>query len=382
MQRRGDGVAGRTSRQSGGLTLWRVCLAVAAAMSGQTLSAQDLLPDKVVLQSKGGSGRITLPCRIIDYTGELLAIETKPGERIRQYPASQVLEVQTPQTEAHVRALADFKQNRIEAARAGFEKALGAEERLWVRREILAMLVRCALHRGDYGSAGSRFLSLVHSDPHTRHFKLIPLVWAPQEMSANLRSEARVWIAGKSEAARLIGAALLLGDATHSELAKNEFNQLAASADPRIRQLARAQLWRLQIGAQDQSELEIERWQSRIEEMPEDLRGGPYYVLGQARLRRFELYRAAMALLWLPLVYDHDHHLAARACLEAADALTRLGRKTEAINLYREVTTRFHDTPYAQEAASVLKAKAKSPGDQKTPAAGGQESRGSNPMDK
>ena len=336
-------------RAVGGLVL------AVAAMSGQTLSAQDQLPDKVILRSEDGSGRTTLSCRIVDYTGEAISIERKPRGRVLRYRASQVVEVQTPQTAAHVRALQDFKANRIEQARAGFEDALPEEERRWVRREILAMLVRCALHRGDYGLAGSRFLFLVRSDPHTRHFKLIPLVWAPHEMTADLQNEARAWLAGSSEAVRLIGASLLLGGAAHGKAAQSELDQLATSADPRVRQLARAQRWRLELRAEDPSKLDIERWQSDIEEMPEDLRGGPYYVLGRAYLRRFRPDLAAMALLWLPLVYDHDRYLAARACLEAADALSRHGQKTEATNLYREVTTRFRDTPYAQEAASVLK---------------------------
>jgi len=72
-------------------------------------------------------------------------------------------------------------------------------------------------------------------------------------------------------------------------------------------------------------------------------------------MRRREYERAATALLWVPLVYDHNHLLSSRACLEAADALLQFGQKTEAITLYREVKGRFAETPYAQEAASVLK---------------------------
>ena len=93
--------------------------------------------------------------------------------------------------------------------------------------------------------------------------------------------------------------------------------------------------------------------------MPEDLRGGPYYVLGRAHFQRREYGPAAAALLWLPFVYYEDHHLAARACLEAADALSKLGQSTEATTLYREVAHRFRETPFANQAATILESKLK-----------------------
>ena len=85
-----------------------------------------------------------------------------------------------------------------------------------------------------------------------------------------------------------------------------------------------------------------------------DLRGGPWYVLGQGRLRLREYEPAATALLRLPLVHDADHFLAARACLEAADALDAAGQTGQAATLYREVTERFSQTPFAQDAESAM----------------------------
>jgi TolA-binding protein len=99
---------------------------------------------------------------------------------------------------------------------------------------------------------------------------------------------------------------------------------------------------------------EIERWQSRIDEMPERLRGGPLFLVGQAYLARGEKHRAAAAFLWLPTVYDQDAELAAVACVEAAKALADIGQKYEAALLYREAADRFPGTPPAEEAAGNL----------------------------
>jgi hypothetical protein len=60
-------------------------------------------------------------------------------------------------------------------------------------------------------------------------------------------------------------------------------------------------------------------------------------------------------LLWLPLIDDHDFRLAARACLEAATALEKIGQHAESRTLLHEVTQRFADTPFADEARALLK---------------------------
>jgi TolA-binding protein len=48
--------------------------------------------------------------------------------------------------------------------------------------------------------------------------------------------------------------------------------------------------------------------------------------------------------------------LAARSCLEAADALVECGRKMEATVLYHEVINRYRNTAFARDAQATLKA--------------------------
>jgi signal peptidase II len=308
------------------------------------------------LRLEATGARASVSGNIIDYTGEMITIRTKADGPVRVYPAAQVVEVRTAQMEAHRIGLREFAQNRILEAKNAFERALQDESRTWVRRDILAMLVRCALRQGDYHTAAARFLVLVKSDPATLHFKLIPLVWAPLEVPADLKVEARAWLSQSNEVARLIGASVLFGVAEERGPAHTALNKLVTSADSRVRSLAAAQLWRLRLGAGELPRFEIDRFQARIEEMPQELRGGPSYLLGRTYSQQGDRERAVWAWLWVPLVYDHDHHLAARSSLEAADALSTMNRVPEATALYREVTTRFADTPFAREAEAALAA--------------------------
>lgn len=335
---------------------WRLLLAAGLILlpaGGRLHADSGESKDLVVLRLQRGGGHARLRGRVTDYNGRTLTIHTQ-GNAVRVYPAEQVIKVETPQTSSHLEGLQEFSAGRVEQARRKFQAALLDEDRDWVRREILAMLIRCALHRGDYAKAGTRFLALVESDLHTRHFKLIPLVWAPQPPQAGLRNQARSWLTEPGEIARLLGASALLRDGEYGQAAKDELQRLAAGADRRVYSLARAQLWRRRLTETDPTARTVDDWHARVLATPEELRGGPYYVLGRAHWKRREYDKAAMAFLWLPLVYDHDRSLAARACLEAADALARAGRAGEATRLYREVSSRFDETPFAQEASLIL----------------------------
>ena len=312
--------------------------------------------DKVVLQRSTLSTRITISGLVEDYTGVEVSIRTEPGEAPKTYPAAEVIEIQTPQTDSHTRGLKLLAEGNVEQAIRELEAALRKEPRTWVRRDILAALVRCGLRRGDYVSAGSRFLALLKSDSTTRHFRVIPLVWAPEAISRDARSEARSWMDGPVDAARLMGASLLYDDAESGKEARAVLKKLSSSTDSRVRPLAQMQAWRDEALAGNPGRLQTSQWRARIDELPEELRAGPCYLLGRSYAARHDYELAAATLLWLPLIDDHDFRLAARACLEAGTALQKIGQHAEARTLFREVTERFADTPFADEASALLKA--------------------------
>ncbi|HTI51904.1 MAG TPA: hypothetical protein VL475_13165, partial [Planctomycetaceae bacterium] len=201
-------------------------------------------------------------------------------------------------------------------------------------------------------------LAILKSDPETRHFRLIPLAWSAEEVSSAVRDEAQTWLQESSEAARLIGASLLVNDPVRKNAARAALRELATSTDKRLQVLAQMQGWRLELAAESISDLEILHWQDRINELSPDLRAGPAYVLGSAYAARHDYELAAATLLWLPLVDDHDFRLSARACLEAGQALDKIGQHAEAQELFREVSQRFGESPSGALARRLLKAAA------------------------
>jgi tetratricopeptide (TPR) repeat protein len=321
-------------------------------------SAQPQGADRVTLRSSTG-GKVVVRGTIVRYTGRILELKLVSGDESKLYPVDQVIEVRTPQTAPHVRGLQLYSQKRYADAEAAFEGALDLESgdpnRTWVRRELLALLVRCALRQGRASKARLRFGLLIDSDPTTRHFRLIPLVWATAATDAKRVTEARLLLEERKAARRLMGASLLLLHPTYGKVARVDMQKLVVNGDSRIATLAVAQLWRVRLAEADPRRDELTRWQKTIDRMPGELRGGPYYLLGKAHLRRAENDRAAMALAWVPLVYDHDSELAARAAVEAADALARIGQRNEAITFYWDVLVRFPQASFAQDAEAGLK---------------------------
>ena len=147
--------------------------------------------DRVLVQPAGKAGRITLSGYIQDYTGRGLVLQTRGGTGVSRYTREEVLEVTTNYNEKHLAARKLFAEGKIAEADAAFQEALEDENRTWVRREILASQVKCALWRGDLSRAALRFLPIIESDPETIYFGLIPLVWQEQPPASASISEAQ-----------------------------------------------------------------------------------------------------------------------------------------------------------------------------------------------
>ena len=140
--------------------------------------------DTVVLRGKaGGETRVT--GQILDYTGRELTIEL-PGGTTQRFPADQVVEVQTHHAAEQTRGDEQFARGEFAHALAMYRAAIDAEQRRWVRRDILAQAVRCYDALGRPAEAGAFFLLLVGDDPDTQHFDCIPLGWVPGQPDAAL----------------------------------------------------------------------------------------------------------------------------------------------------------------------------------------------------
>lgn len=317
---------------------------------GVPLAAQT--SDRVVIRSSDGIGRLTRFGTIEDFDATQLLLRGRTNLKQQQFTADRVLSISTRRTEAQERGRQLLALRQPEEAREAFREALDLETRKWVRREIVAGLVRCALLEGNYQRASSQFLNLCDSRSQTRYFHLIPLAWTTSgRPDASLVRAARIWNVRDSEIARLLAASYLLDDPTYQPVAENALRSLQSSADMRVRGLASAQTWRIVTRHGQPTTAQIRTWKQQLRRLPTDLRGGPHFVMGQALLRRQEPGDAVAAFLWTSLVHNDDHHLAARATRQAADALLATGHDQQARTLYQDLSRRFPSTPTARETA-------------------------------
>ncbi len=310
------------------------------------LAAQDTV---IVASRRGGQVKVT--GRILDFTGRRLQVELADGQR-QGFDAQRVLRIETQYTDQQTRADALLAEHRFPEALALYRQALHEESRRWVRRRILAAQVRCYRALDQLDLAGATFLLLVSDDPETLDFDCIPLAWATRPLPVALEDAARGWMQREEPAAKLLGAShLLTSGARQTAIAR--LRRLSTDPDRRIAQLATAQGWRATVTMAEESD--VDSWQRMIQQMPEPLAAGPYYVLGLARLQRGHFERAALALMRVPILYPNQRRLAGRSLLEAGRALEQLGRIKQAAGLFRELITNYpEDQRLVAEAKSRL----------------------------
>lgn len=332
--------------------VWQIGGLSVSSVLGQTSLGN--YPDRVTIQPRNSSGTKVLRCRVLDYTGRTITLLDSSQVNQSVYSSEEVLRVEIPQSEPHREGLKLLAAGQIDDADRLLREALNRETREWVRREILADLVRASLWKGDYAGASTRFGLLYSSDPLTRHFGLIPAAWSETTVDDGQRHAASSLVVESSPISQLVGASILLVGSDHEELAKDTLKALAGGNDRNIRQLAEAQLWRLNVRDQNVAAHELERWQRHVESLSENMRGGPYYVLGRGYRSKLLRDQAALAMLRLPILYPHDRPLAARASVEAGEILQSQGRTSEAISALREAVVRFPETIAAQEARLIF----------------------------
>lgn len=347
-------IATSQNSSDGGTDLRRIVLcAVACLVAGWAVPA--IAEDQVILEADFGTiGRMTVTGTVVDYTGKDLRIFKATGDESVTYPAERVVEIRTVHSVAYREGLKLLGENSVAAAVEQFQQAVKQEDRRWVHRDILALLTQCELRLGHWRDAGEYFDSLVRSDPSTKYFHLIPLAWAPQPNSPDNLQQWKQWLVDSSEVKRLIAVSLLLDNAESATGVQFELRQLLRSTDSRIQGLAQALGWRLQMQREIPSRSQVSHWEERVQQLPVELRRGPGYVLGRAYGLRRDYELAALWLLWPVLADSRDHRLAGRSCLEAGQALARIGQTDEANALFAEVTRRYADTPSAGEARQRL----------------------------
>ncbi len=317
-------------------------------LTGTWVSANDT----IVVRSEPNGKERRVTGTVVEYTGESLLVQHTSGREEKISP-DQVVEVLGDWKASHQAANALFFEGNFAAAEAKYREALRDEERRWAKRRVLSQLTWCYRYLGQTDKAAKTFLPLYGDDPKTPYFASIPLAWTTGAVALDLERQAATWLQDKdSPAARLIGASWSLTSARRAD-AINVLRQFVSDPDPRIVFLAEAQLWRTQVATSRPED--VTRWQERIERMPADIRGGPYYVLGLALSRHQMHEQAAISFMRTAILYPAERDLVPDSLLAAARELETMEQPAEAAGLYREILTKYETNRAARDAETRLK---------------------------
>jgi len=295
--------------------------------------------------------------RVLDYTGEGLKLQLTGG-REKTFPVEDVIKIETAQTRNHDLADLAFDIDKFEQALTLYRQALQEEPRNWVRRRIIARMVRCYSSLNQPAAAGETFLLLIRGDPKTPYLDCIPLAWVSRQPDPALEQSARLWVVRSEPAAVLLGASYLLVGRNRAA-ALSKLKTLAAESEGPIAQLALAQTWRAAVPTVDERQLVA--WRRTIENMPEPLAAGPYFVLGRGLSQMKQWEQAALAMMRVPILYPQQRSLSAQALLDAGRCLERLERTKQAVHLYRELMREYPETRPIAEARARMEAIAGKP---------------------
>jgi tetratricopeptide (TPR) repeat protein len=316
------------------------------------LTGAAALPADEVIVSSGDSNQLQTrrSGEIVDYTGAGLLLRVAGGTETT-IPANRVVEVHAEWNAAHRAGDELFAEGKFAEALAQYRQAVGQEQRPWVRRRLTEQAVWCYRNLGQHEYAASSFLSLASQDPATPHFDSIPLAWTSAQSDATFGGKLRKWLEDDNSIVSLVSVSWLL-TASERTAAEEKLRALAGDADSRVALLAQSQLWRTQQ-ATVKSE-DVARWRSTVERMPESLRAGPYFLIGQALARLGAGEEAVLVLLRVAVLYPQHRELAAESLFAAARELEKLDRKDEAVRLYHELATGYPENQLAELARQRL----------------------------
>ncbi|QGJ71501.1 Hypothetical protein PBC10988_32080 [Planctomycetales bacterium 10988] len=296
-----------------------------------------LAQETVHLRSPTNAGSLAkIQGTVLEYNGSTIQIELPTGQTL-QYPSDRVEKIETEHSTAYLSALDSLTGGNEAAALRGFQTALQQETRGWVRREILAHQVQCYQRLQQPISAAHTFLLLWESDPQTPYFDRIPLRWHAEELSQADEQQAKRWMENpENPAAQLLGASFLLN--RYPQSAQETLRRLESTSRPYLPALAKAQGWRAELVT---NSVQVPAWDTALESIPEELRGGPLLVVGQAWLRQKEYESAALRLMEAAILYPEQTQVAAQALHDAGLVMAAMNQPDEAARLWQELIERF-----------------------------------------
>lgn len=297
--------------------------------------------ETVVYKTRRTNGQVVLNGQIIEYNRKELVFRVQFPDTVKTLSANDIVAYAPERNQAHQEAIRSLKELRYAEAFSQFESAQSQEKRAWLQREILAGQIDVLINQQNWLRATQKYLTLLNSDPLTRHQELIPLHWNDEELT----SEEKVWavsvLQSDKSIERLIGASWLVDSPEYGARAESVLREMMTNPVPLIRYLTKTQLWRRELITDDITDGDLERWERQLLDLKEEYRSGPMFVLGMGYERIVQKELAAAHYLWLTMMDVTNVPLARLATLRAADLLEEVGQISQAVQLRAETEARF-----------------------------------------
>ena len=287
-------------------------------------------------QSAGRRGEQRLEGEIVNLTGrDGLTFRPNNGQEIK-ITVDRIIDFGTVKETAQVNAEQLFRNGDYRVAIDYYLEARRTEKRTWVQRQQTSVIVQAYFALGEQHLACQQFYLLAESDPETVYLACIPLPWyVDLSQSLAFQQFGEKWLDRPDyPACQLLSAGLSLTTTSRAK-AVDALQSLAKSSNPSIAALATAQLWRNRLVEATLNK--AVSWENQLDTMPEELRSGPHYLLGEvfARLNRLD----DALTHWLHVQRDAPElrPLALRSLQRAVETLDKLGRIAEAETLRHEI---------------------------------------------
>lgn len=271
---------------------------------------------------------------IENYSQSELRLERAQGGSVR-IAASRIVSVRYRKSKPHLAGDQAYAAGDFETALREYQDAQSLAKRKWVREEALIQTVRCFQNLGRLQDAAEVYLAIVTRNAESRHFDAAPLAWRPRSVPRKFSERAALWMETDdgSETTQLIGASWSLVGTKRSR-AVERLRRLRASREPWIRQMATAQLWRIEGVTATSSE--AAQWWTDLQEFPPKMKGGPAFVLGQVQQRHGQTDEAVLSYLQAAFAQELADDVKQEA-LAAAINLLESAHPDEAKRLRREL---------------------------------------------
>lgn len=310
--------------------LFRFFLAFSSLFLSQWLAADTV----EIVNPASERGFLEVSGEILEVNRHALKIrtETEPQRRIPYEKIRKIAWEKSPQWRQ-----GDFAFQRKEYANAleCYRREFSQEEKRWKQVELIVQVIRCLTRLGENPKALEWGLQLLRmeQDLTDEHYAVLPFLWKPNIADTASETVAVRWMKQKpSPDELLLCGSYLLSSARRNEI-MNRLQSLSQVKDARLAGLARAQLWRTE--RLEMTMTKALRWEREMNQIPELLRGGSLFLLGEAWFQCEEWDRAALAYLQMFLLYPDTACRLQEALSKTATALEKSGHPEESTLLQK-----------------------------------------------